>query len=215
MNQKGGNRGKGGDAGSRRVMTAWRAIVWAYRDEHVRAARAEELGPDNGPGLAQSPMDRERGSGGLINGWLEPHPDALTIHRKLEAWFDHAQAAVKGRRLMRIVMAAEARNPVVPLPPPPTITLTVVRPKPVLNRDGSAAVELRRGGKGKWEPWYCPVEWEGEPADVVAARLAEYREFYVLFLAFLKMMPQFPLVRLSIEGDGIDKVTRIIDNNVH
>jgi hypothetical protein len=188
-----GNRtGEKAKADLRRPITAWRALVWAYRDECVRAASNVEADRYARTDAASVPMTRERVSGGLINGFLAAHEDALLIDAKLIEWFDN-----DSRRLIRTIRAAERAKP-----PPGEIVVPLARPYPMYNRDGSIATELKKSN-GKWQPYLCILDWQGEPAHVVAKRLAEYAEFHALFLAFLDAMTGFRLSLWRVEGRGL------------
>jgi hypothetical protein len=139
-----------------------------------------------------SRLDGDRGHGGLINGVLEAHPDALLIDAKLGAWFDG-----NGYRLAIVTGRAERA-----VPPPPSIAIPTARAVPRRNRDGSVAMELKKSN-GRWVPYICVLDWEGEDMDIVERKLRLYQEFYSLFLAFLDAMPGFPLTKWKVTGRGL------------
>jgi hypothetical protein len=182
----------------RREITAWRCLIWAYADEIVQAA--SNIGSSWGyaaTGYSQSNVDRERIGGGTINGWYEPHVDALLIHAKLRAWFDR-----DGEGLALVMRSAERRQEIAP-----EISLPRVKAVPVYDRNGNVLIDKRRAGpRGRVITEYCRVEWQGLAIDVAAAREQRYREFYALFVAFLDAMPGFALSRWKVTGRGLTSV---------
>lgn len=170
----------------RREITAWKALVWAYRDECVAAATNTEADRYDYVGFAQARTDRER-SGGLIHGRLDAHADAVMIDAKARAWFGG-----NGMWLVTVIRAAERAEP-----PARVLQLVEARPAPMYNRDGSLAVQLRKSN-GKWQPVYCLVDWVGEPAEVLAARRRDWQTFLDVFDAFLAAMAGFPLTKWRV-----------------
>lgn len=173
-------------------------MVWAYADEIVQAASnmSEAMGLAE-TGYAQSQMDRERIGGGTINGWYEPHPDALAIHAKLRAWFCHDGAA-----LALVIWHAERRRLL-----PPSISLPRLKAVMVTDRNGNVLIERRRAHrKARALTEYCLVEFEGVDAKVAELRERAHREVHALFVAFLDAMPGFPLTRWKVAGRGLTDV---------
>lgn len=181
----------------RRETTAWGVLVWAYADEIVRAASS--VGGSNfpTPRLAQSSLGRECVSTGLINGWYEPHRDARLIHAKLQDWFDHDPG-----QGIAVMSYAERRQLV-----PPSITVPRVRVVPQLDRNGNVLIQRHRApGRGRVIAEYCLLDYEGTDARIAEQREAAWVEFYRMFIAFLDVMPGFPLTRWKITKRGLTNV---------
>lgn len=182
---------------NRRETTAWAALVWAYADEIVLAASA--VGGSNfpSPGLAMSGLGRERISGGLINGWYEPHPDAHTIHAKLCDWFVH-----DSHGLCQVMAYAERRKQL-----PHEITLPRVKVVPRYDRQGNVLIERRRAHRqGRVVTEYCVVDYEGIDPRQADRREQAWRDMYAMFLAFLDVMKGFELTRWKITRRGLTDV---------
>jgi hypothetical protein len=181
----------------RAPITAWAALVWAYHDELVHAASNVGAAWYADTGYAQSQLGVERVSGGLINGVLEAHEDAVMIHAKMREWFSgHSEG------LTRLIWVAERRIALAP-----EISLPRVRVMPRRDKNGEVIVMRLRPYRGaRVETEYCEVEYEGLSLEVAAAREQAYREFYALFLAFLDAMPGFKLVKWKVEGRGLTNV---------
>jgi hypothetical protein len=181
----------------RREITAWRCLVWAFADEIVQAASNIGSSWYAATGYSQSNFDRERIGGGTINGWYEPHPDALVIHSKLCAWFHH-----DGVGLAQVMKCAERREL-----PAPEISLPRVKAVPVYDRNGNVLIEKRRAGpRGRVIAEWSVIEWEGLRIDIAEAREQRHRESYALFVAFLDAMPGFELKRWKVQGRGLTSV---------
>jgi hypothetical protein len=180
----------------RRETTAWAALVWAYADEIVRAASS--VGGSNfpAPGLAMSGLGRERISGGLINGFYEPHGDARLIHQKLTDWFAHDP------RAGFVVMShAEKRHEL-----QPRIEIPRVMVLPVLDRNGNVLVQRHRSHrKAKVITEYCLVDYEGTDPRIAEQRERAWSELYQMFTAFLDVMPGFPLTKWKVTSRGLTK----------
>lgn len=154
----------------RRPITALRLLIWAFRDECVRAGtNVSETDRFSETGFANTGWERERVQGGLINGLLYPAADAELIEGKLAAWYGPdatgylqvARAAEKGKALAR-------HGDLMPLRAVPGRTL------------------YTPGGR---RPFLCQVTFAGDgPADF---RKAEQR--HDLFLVFLAAMADFAL----------------------
>src|SRR5688572_1840830 len=71
----------------RQPITAWKALVWAYADEHVRVATNSDFCRAN-TGYSSVDLEGAGGTGGAINGFLEAHDDALAIDDTVRAWYD-------------------------------------------------------------------------------------------------------------------------------
>lgn len=184
-------------SGFRRETTAWAALKWAYADEIVLAASS--VGGSNfpSPGLAMSGLGRERISGGLINGWYEPHADARLIHAKLQDWFAHDP-----RSGFVVMSHAEKR-----LELPASITVPRVRVAPVLDRNGNVLVQRHRSHrKAKVITEYCVVDYEGTDPRVAEQRERAWADLYQLFVAFLDVMPGFILAKWKVTSRGLTTV---------
>jgi hypothetical protein len=178
----------------RREISAWRALVWAYADEVVQAASNVPASWYADLGYSSVAFDRERVGGGTINGRLEVHEDALTIHGKLWAWFGK-----DGEAIARVVRAAERRQPLAP-------SITVERVRLVRlwdQRDETKPAMRKHRINGETVDVYCFVEFEGPTEEQALKREADYRVFYASFLAFLDAMPGFPLTRWKITERGL------------
>jgi len=184
--------------GFKRETTAWAVLVWTYADEIVRAASSVEAAHFPTPGLAMSGLGRgERVSGGLINGWYEPHDDARLIHAKLEEWFSHDP-----RQAFSVMAHAEKRQQL-----PPVISVSRVRVVPRLDRNGNVLVQRHRAHrKDRVVTEYCVVDYEGTDQAIADRREAEWVAFYEMFLAFLDVMPGFALTRWKVTGRGLTNV---------
>lgn len=182
----------------RREITAWRALVWAYRDENVRAAtNSTEAARLADTGFAQCSMDSDRISGGLINGHLEAHADAHVIDDLVKAWYDDGLKA--GRDAL-------ARCAETATPPVPASALPQLRFMPVLDRKGRIEVWSARRGRDYVE-YLCPVAVEGYSA----AEIQRHHEFICLFVALLEVLRGARLQKWRITSPGIDMGERIID----
>jgi hypothetical protein len=181
----------------RRETTAWAAVVWAYADELVLAASS--VGGSNfpSPGLAMSGLGRERISGGLINGWYEPHPDAMLIHAKLSEWFVHDSYG-----LCQVMAHAERRKRL-----PPEISLPRIKVMPVYDRQGNVLVERRRAHRSaRVITEYCLIDYEGIDPRHADRREKAWRDMHAMFIAFLDVMQGFSLAKWKITGRGLTNV---------
>lgn len=184
----------------RQPITAWKALVWAYADEHVRAAGEEynyhSVAKETSSTGRLMNMGVVQGRG-AINGRLDCHLDALIIDIKLREWLDDVDPgyypglakAVERRR--RVPMACE---------------LTPLHAVPVRRVNGMIKEEYKRMGRHD-RASYCLVEWEGYSAEELSAA----QQLYDLFIAFLDVMPSFELEKWHIKDRGIDNSGRIID----
>lgn len=181
----------------RRDITAWGALVWAYADEIVLAA--SNVGGSNfaSPGLAMSGLGRERISGGLINGWYEPHDDARVIHAKLSEWFNH-----DGYGLCQVMAHAERRQRL-----PREIRLPRVKVLPKFDRQGNVLIERRRAHRtGRVMTEYCVLEYEGIDPREADRREQAWRDMYQVFVAFLDVMQGFELRKWRVTSRGLTSV---------
>lgn len=167
---------------AKKVISAWRALVWAYADEAVRAANAHLGFKDQG-------QPRYWSEKATVSGFLSAHPDAIALDATL-------QRSLDGYQYTRIARAAEQRVPI-----PATIDLPPPRIVPVLNRRGNPSV-LINPSSGR--PWYCPVEIVGftdqKARDLQEAQLAMHR----VLLAVLDVVLAMPFERWEVRGRGID-----------
>jgi hypothetical protein len=181
----------------RRDISAWGALVWAYADEIVLAASS--VGGSNfpAPGLAMSGLGRERISGGLINGFYEPHHDARTIHAKLSDWFSH-----DGYGLCQVMAHAERRKQL-----PREIHLPRVKAMPVYDRQGNVLIERRRAHRsGRVITEYCVLEYEGIDPREADRREQAWRDMHGVLMAFLDVMQGFELTKWRVTNRGLTNV---------
>ncbi|MGF7160140.1 hypothetical protein FHS85_001763 [Rhodoligotrophos appendicifer] len=142
----------------RRETDAWSLLVWAYKDECVRAAAG---------GTEDWSLRHERSSlcmaerrGGLINGWLQVHEDAVAVDawvRNLprnDYWLivDHAE---KGEMPSRVVKLP-------PLKCRPVMRQTSAGPKPKMLRHPRTH-----------EPYICLIEFVGYSVEEISKAHAE------------------------------------------
>lgn len=169
----------------RQEITAWKALVWAYRDEMVHMATNNDTGRME-PGLAQN--DYQEMPTGSTAGILLAHDDALLIDRKARKWFE------PGKMYHYSFSRACARRHILPR----ARDLKPLRFVPVYRANGTIKMEYRTMGR-KGEPYYCPVETEGHTRE----ELDEAQRLHDLFIAFLDVMPGFSLAKWRIIGRGL------------
>ena len=163
--------------------------MWAYRDECVRAAsNASEAARLAETGYAASRYGGEAVTGGLINGLLLAHEDALAIDQMVANWFDDWPLWRQG-----VAVYAEKKL----LPPHPDALPPFRILGPVLNADGKPKREWKSYGH-KGEGYLCPLLTEGMEADAIQ----RHREFHALFHALLEVMAGLLLVKWKIIGAG-------------
>ena len=173
----------------RRPITAWRALVWTYRDEHVRAAtNASQRGRLAETGYAAPRYGGDAAPGGLINGVLEAHQDAHAIDHLVANWFDEWP-------LWRQGVAVYAEKPLLPPHPDDLPPFRILGP--VLNADGKPKRQYKSYGH-KGEGYLCPLLCEG----LEAAEIQRHREFHALFHELLRVMQGLVLVKWKIIGPG-------------
>lgn len=167
----------------RREITPWRALVWAYRDEAVRAAGNQYRGVERATnGMALMRRGETGIGGGVINGFLEAHEDAIAIDGKLQAWCDKDD-----RLYMAIASAAESMRPV-----PTADQVPRLRVLPILRANGAVKMEYRLGGDHR--PYFCLVQYEGYSE----AEVERVRHVHSMFDGFLRIMPGFALCKWKI-----------------
>ncbi|MBG1232985.1 hypothetical protein [Aestuariivirga litoralis] len=71
----------------RREITPWGLLVWAYRDECVRAKSGSQEGSFGHTDFVMARYGEGQAPRGTINGFLEPHEDALLIDKIMADWF--------------------------------------------------------------------------------------------------------------------------------
>lgn len=184
----------------RQPITAWKALVWAYADEHVRAA-GEEYNYHAQPKETSSTgrlmnMGVVQGRG-AINGRLDCHEDALEIDATMRKWFE----GIDGAFYPALAKAVERRTRVAR-----ACELKPLHPVPVRRANGSIKEEYTRMGRHD-APSYCLVEWEGHTSE----EMLQAQQLYDLFIAFLDIMPGLNLSKWLISERGIDSSGRIID----
>jgi hypothetical protein len=167
----------------RREITPWRALVWAYRDEAVRAASNHEYATDYASTGYTMMQRAETGiGGGTINGVLEAHEDAIHIDAKLQAWCDR-----DARLYVAIATAGENMRPV-----PSSDQVPRLRVLPVYRANGQVKMEYRLTGEHR--PYLCLVQYEGYSE----AEVERVRHVHSMFDSFLRIMPGFNLSKWKI-----------------
>lgn len=167
----------------RREITPWRALIWAFRDEAVRAASNHEYACGYVSAGYSMMMRAETGiGGGTINGLLEAHEDAITIDAKLQLW-----CGADAQLYRAIAEAAERARPV-----PVADEVPRLRIVPVLRANGDIRMEYPLSGSHK--PYLCLVQYEGYTADQVE----RVRVVRSMFEGFLGIMPGFTLTKWRI-----------------
>lgn len=175
----------------RREITAWGALVWAYRHEFVRAAGDSQALRYADTDYAQSPMETEKVGGGLINGALHVHEDALAIDALVWRWFD-------GSAQTRFCIARHAERET---PPPRQLDLVLQRIVPKYRPNGALWMEYPP--RGRQVPYLCVLDYVGEPADVIEKKQRRQAELHALFLAMLDWMAMLSLSKWKIVGRGL------------
>lgn len=180
-------RGDHPKADLRRDITAWRLLVWAYRDECVRAASSEVVRQAGSNGLALLRMGETGIGGGTINGLLESHLDALRVDAFVGDWM----TPLKGGRDWIAAAAERGRPPVLPE------RLPRLRAGPEINGKGKVVEFYPLSGRR--EAYLCPVVWEGwSDAEIEA-----YRQRHVLFLALLPALAGLALEKWRVTERGL------------
>ncbi|MBS3927695.1 MAG: hypothetical protein KGZ55_03170 [Sphingomonadaceae bacterium] len=162
-------------------------MVWAYRDEKAHMATNGSAGGLPGPHLAQSRLDGGK-VGGLINGRIDAHEDAVLLDAMAVEWFGWP-----GRD--RLVGFA-ARN----VAPPATISVERLRVVPKL--DDRGRMMLVYPERGRHEAIACVLDYIGEWPEKAARREREWRDWHVMAVAFLDALGRRRFVRWKIVGRG-------------
>lgn len=172
----------------RREITAWGALVWAYADQHVRAAThcGSEPALYCSNGLALIRVGETGIGGGAINGLLEAHPDAWAIDNLVANWFDEWPEWRHG-----VAVYAEKRRP-----PPAAEQLTTFRIcGPKYSAKGHPVVLYNdRGGRSAY---LCVLDVEEGATE---ADVERHRAFLAMFSALLEIMQGLKLERWKISG---------------
>ena len=174
----------------RREITAWRALVWAYADENVRAAThcGGESAQYCSNGLRMMRIGETGIGRGTINGLLDAHPDACAIDNLVANWFDEWPMWRQG-----VAVYAEKRM----FPPSADLMQTFTIVGPVLNAKGRPKEIWHTVGR-KDHPYLCPLEVEGFPRE----EIERHRQFMALFDAMLEVMMGLKLTRWRIVSKG-------------
>lgn len=175
----------------RREITAWRALVWAYADETLRAATDAASAPGHLERSAGVVRYTDQGRSNTQGCWLEVHEDAFAIDALVMAWFDH-----DGLRRDELARYAERRTP-----PPRQLDLQPLRCGPVYRANG--AIKLEYPPRGRQVPYLCYVDYEGLPPHVVELKQRRQAELHGLFLALLDVMAGLRLSKWKILGRGL------------
>lgn len=160
-------------AASKREITAWGVLIWAYANENVRASGGiEPARRDYSTALAMQRWG-ETGVKASLDGWWSCHIDAVVIDAKV-------RDLVNGLQYTRIARAAEARVPISPIP---QLEETVPHPEIVNTGRGNAPKVVRHPVSRR--EWYCPVIWEG-PTPAERARAERLQaSMHGVFIAVL------------------------------
>lgn len=167
----------------RREITPWRALIWAYRDEAVRAASNHEYATDYASTGYTMMQRAETGiGGGTINGVLEAHEDAIHIDAKLQAWCDR-----DARLYDAVATAGEKMRPV-----PAACDVPRLRVVPVLKANGTVKMEYPVMDAKR--PYFCLVQYDGY-SETEIERVAYVRR---MFDGFLRIMHGFTLSKWKV-----------------
>ena len=183
----------------RQEITAWRLLVWAYRDEAVRAASNGGPVDASGNGFALQRFGETGIGGGAINGWLAAHEDALTVDAFVWEWLERSPT-----RYLYVARAAEKARPICPAE-----ALPAWRAVPRCRDNGRP--ELIYPLTGRHEPIGCLIDFEGVPPE---AR-QRHHELHCLFLAMLAALAGRRFTRWRVTGPGLDSAGRIIDKGAN
>lgn len=173
----------------RREATAWRVLVWTYRDERAQWGADGGAGRYRLPGLAQCSLGRAwAGEAMDLDAPVEAHEDALLVDGKLRAWCDSDRRAYDA-----IVACAEKATMMAAEP-----VIVPFRLLPQLDRWGDPVELLPLTGRR--EPYLCPLVCEGVTEPDAAAIRAAHGRALRLFTGFLGVMAGFALTRWRIIG---------------
>lgn len=177
----------------RREITAWKALVWAYRDECVRVASNKHQGPalrSNGRRLALAGEDWAMGDEPL-GGFLEAHEDAVTI----DAWLFKTACGKDFNLYAAIAVAAENNRPV-----PPEVFIPPRRVAPVLRDNGRPEIRYTTSGRRIAE--YCLIRLVGPTEEERASIERHQASLHGFFLAVLDALQDISLSKWVIVGRG-------------
>ena len=132
----------------RREISSWGLLIWAYRDQSVRAASYDEKARYCSNGLVLQRLGETGIGRGAINGYHLPHEDALAIDAFVEEWFE----PVSGGRDYLAWYAERAK-----LPPHPD-TLPRERLVPLLKHNGMPETLIHPVTR---RPYACILKMEG------------------------------------------------------
>lgn len=174
----------------KRDISAWKALVWAYGDECIRAATHcdGETVQYCSNGLRMMRVGETGIGRGTINGLLDAHPDAWAIDNLVANWFDEWPHWRNG-----VAVYAESRRP-----PPRAEELqpfTIVGPE--LNAKNRPREIWHTFGRKDY-PYLCPLVVEGWPREDIE----RHRQFIVLFDAMLEVMKGLNLTKWRIVEKG-------------
>lgn len=175
----------------RSETTAWKALVWAYADQNVRAAThcGSEPAYYCSNGLAVMRMGETGIGRGAINGMLEAHPDSWAIDNLVANWFEEWPEWRNG-----VAVYAESRRP-----PPQAQRLPRFRILgPHLTAKGNP-VHIYRDWGAKDHPFLCPLDIE---EGYTVKMIQRHIEFLALFEAMLDVMTGLKLEKWKIIGRG-------------
>lgn len=173
----------------RAEISAWRLLVWAYRDEALRAATNGSDFAGAATGYAQVNAERV-GPRGSINGLLEAHEDAFAVDAKVSAWFEGVD------RNWRDLLAAYCEKAKAP---PSAAELSPMRLVPRLRPNGSLWLEYPVRGRN--EPYLCLVDYEGHSEQ----ELRRVQDFRDLVDALLDIMPGWTLTKWKVTSRGLTR----------
>lgn len=191
-------------ASSRREISAWGALDWAYRREYVRAGiQAYERRIAGGGGSSWAAIINAGNNcsrGGILHDALPVHRDALAIDACLRAAF-----CGDVRQYLQVVKLVESGRQPLPYIDPP---LRPHRPMP----DAPLKRRLRKGVESFEVPpvydihrhqTYCVVKWEGFSAAEIAEREAAQQALYAMIVALLDVMEGWSLETMVVVGRGL------------
>jgi hypothetical protein len=187
------NTSKPFNADLRAEITAWKALVWAYKLECVRAAIAGGEGPAGFrlPGYASAVLV-EGSASWSINARLNAHEDAFAIAAALmeqvpvESRVCVEQAAEAG------VLPAWGVEPQ-PLRVVPMMKETAWGPKPV----------MLYPMKGRKEPYLCQIEYQGFSAKEIMRMKERAVDVWLDLVHLLDTIMRLPLVKWKVLELGV------------
>ena len=90
---------------------------------------------------------------------------------------------------------------------PASITVPRVKTLPVYDRQGNVLIHRRRASRSsRVLAEYCMVDYEGVDPRIAEKREKAWRDLYSLHLAFLDVMPGFPLTKWKVVSRGLTDV---------